>query len=540
MNLSTPTPKKKSKRIPFASVAYLLAGTTLIGQLLGFLRTKLINANFPALGPQSTDAYFAAFNIPDMFFFTIAAGALGVAFMPYLSDRLERGDKHGAFALTNSLLNLLAVIMLGVGVVIFVFAEPLIKYIVAPNLTDAQLHNATTIMRLIAFNPFIFTVSGILTSLQQSLGRFFFYAIAPIFYNSCIIASAIIFSVAPGNDGGPGNLGLIGLGFGALAGAVLQLLIIVIGLVDMHYKWRPKIMWRYDDFKATLRQLPSRSLDQGVDQLNSIVETNFARRIGEGVISFYNNAYILSTAPTLLIGTAISTAVFPRLNQRLSQGRHDLFRKDFLDVLRTIIWITAPVAVVCYFGRGYLARLIFANNAPEIAVIFGYLVIAIFFRTVYTIISRWFYSQKDTVTPMLVSVFTIALNITLVYLLSRPTAYGMTGLALAQSIAAFAEVLVLSIIMVYRDPKLLDQKFWSGVMRIVSVTGFSVISGYMVIMNFPLGARDGGLEVFVKLSSLTLAVGVVHVAVSSLFGLNEARPVVSRLKKLALKPIRLQ
>ena len=100
----------------------------LFGQLLGFIRTQLVNANFEALGPNSTDAYFAAFKIPDLFFFAIAAGALGVAFMPFLSDRLEKGDKKTVWELTSSLLNLLSFIMVGCGgIILIVFAEPLIK-----------------------------------------------------------------------------------------------------------------------------------------------------------------------------------------------------------------------------------------------------------------------------------------------------------------------------------------------------------------------------------------------------------------------------
>ena len=65
------------KRISLGSVAVLLVGSQLIVQLLGFLRTKLINANFVAVGAHSTDSYFAAFTVPDFFFYTISAGALG-------------------------------------------------------------------------------------------------------------------------------------------------------------------------------------------------------------------------------------------------------------------------------------------------------------------------------------------------------------------------------------------------------------------------------------------------------------------------------
>lgn len=541
MNPPPATPKRSSKRPALASVATLLVATSMIGQVLGFLRTKLVNANFPATGPHSTDAYFAAFNIPDFFFFTIAAGALGVAFMPVLSDHLHKGDRKGAQELTSSLLNLLAIVMFFVGIIIFVFAQPLITHIVAPNMSGQTLHNTVTIMRFLAFNPLLFTISGILTSYQQTLGRFFFYALGPLFYNTAIIISILIFGVSNGHHGGPGHLGIVGLGLGALIGALAQLLIIAAGLTNLRFRWHPRILWRSRDFHLVLRQLPPRSLDQGIDQLNSIVETRFARRLGEGYISYYNNAYVLSTAPTLLIGTAISTAAFPRMNQRLSQGRPDLFRKDFLKLLRVMIWIMAPIAVIAFFARGYLARLIFSQNAPEIALILGYLVGAIFFRTLYTLISRWFYAQKDTKTPLFISIFTISLNIILAYFLSKSGSYGVAGLAIAQSVVAMTEVAILVTVMLIRDRQLLDPGFWSGCVRIISVTGFSMIAGYIMLQLYPLGALDRGfITLGAKLGFISLVVFATHIAVSALFGLEEVQPIFYRVRRFVFKQIRFE
>jgi putative peptidoglycan lipid II flippase len=532
MNLIDTKKIKRPKRVPFSAVATLLIGSSLIGQVLGFMRTKMVSANFPSTGPQGTDAYFAAFNIPDFFFFTLAAGALGVAFMPVLTDRLQKGDRKGMWELSASLMNLLAIVMGVVGLVIFVFAETLIHYVVAPHLTPAQLHNAVIIMRLICFNPLLFTLSGVLTATQQTLGRFFFYAVAPLFYNASIIASILIFRH---------NIGLVGLGIGALAGGILQLGVVVIGLYGTKFHWHPKIAWRSKDFRTILYNLPPRSLDQGIDQIENIVETNIASHLGQSFISFYNYAYTMQTAPILLIGTAISTAAFPRLNQRLSQGRPDLFRKDFLRILRAMIWVTMPVVVVSYFARGYLARIIFGSNAPEIAVIFGFLTVAILFRTIYTIVSRWFYAQKDTKTPLFVSIFTIGLNIFLAVTLSRPTEYGVVGLALAQSIVSMVEVFILFTIMIWRDHKLIDMNFFGGLGRIVSVTGFTVVAGSITAALFPLGINDRGITTLgTKLFFIALVVGGVHVAVSSLFGLEEVRPIFRRLKQLILKPISIQ
>lgn len=523
--------RRANKKVGVSGAAALLLVVTLFGQVLGFLRYKMVNANFPLTGSESTDAYFAAFKIPDFFFFTLAAGALGVAFMPFLSDRLERGDRKGVWDLSNSLMNLLAIIMGVVGLIMFVFAEPLLKYLVAPGLPPEQLHNAVIIMRFISFNPMLFAITGVLTSAQQVFGRFFFYATAPLFYNVAIIISIVVFK---------DNLGLVGLGLGALIGALLQLVVVAFGLAGAEYTWRPKIMWKSKEFREILRQLPPRSLDQGVDSLNSVVETNFATRLGVGNVSFYENAYILHTAPTLLVGTTISTAAFPKLTERLSQNRYDLFRKEFLQILRAMIWIIMPIVVVSYFARAYFARMIFAQGAPEIAVIFGFFAGAILFRTIYAILSRWFYAQKDTKTPLYVSLVTIALNIYLAYMLSRPTAYGVAGLAMAQSIVAAIEVMILGAIMLYRDRKLFNVEFWNGLLRIISVTGFSILAAFIMISLLPLQVADRGfMTLSVKLGTITLVTSSVYLIVSLALGLEEAKAVVKQAKRFILKPIKI-
>jgi putative peptidoglycan lipid II flippase len=523
---------KPKKRISIGNVAVLLIGTALVGQILGFFRTMLVNANFPPKGVESTDAYFAAFIIPDFFFYAVAAGALGVAFMPVLSDRLHKGDRKGMWEISTSLLNLISMAMLVVAVIIFLFAEPL-SHLVGPLLTPEQRENTVTIMRFLALNPFLFAVSGVLTSTQQTLGRFFFYALAPLFYNVSIIASIYIFEGT--------EFGLKGLGLGALVGGILQLGVVCLGLIGTKFTWRPKIIWRSEDFRTVLRQLPARSIDQGIDQIQSGVETHLASRLGQGFITYYNNAYVLHMAPILLIGTAISTAAFPQMNARLSQGRPDLFKKDFLKVLRTMIWITIPVVIICYFARGYLARLIFKNYAPEIALIFGYLTGAILFRTLYAIVSRWYYSQKDSKTPLFVSIFTIGLNVILAIILAQKTTYGIAGLALSQSIAAMVEVLILVSIMMLRDRQLFTPDFWGACVKIVSVTGFSMLAGSIIVKIFPLASDDRGfITLGTKLAVIGATIALVHLVVSAVFGLKEAKAVLNRVRRFILKPVKVQ
>ena len=514
-----------------SGAATLLISISLVGQVLGFLKIKLVNANFPATGPDSTDAFFAAFKIPDFFFVTIAAGALGVAFIPFLADKLEKGDRHGAWKITSSLLNLLWILTFLIGILIFVFAEPLISKLVAPGMSPEQMHNAVLIMRLICLNPLFFTIAGILMSVQQTVGRFFFYAVAPLFYSLAIIVSIFVFR---------NNIGIVGLGIGAAVGAFLQLIVAIIGMWGTKYHYSKMIAWHDTAFKGILRQLPARSVDQGIDAINSIVETNFAARLGEGRISYYENAYVIHTTPIMLIGTAISTAAFPKLSERLSQGRPDLFRKEFIQVLRAMIWISMPVILVSYFARGYLARIIFTQDAPQIALILGFLCGAIFFRIIYQIISRYFYAHKDSWTPLFVSIFTIALNIYLAWTLTRNSTYNVAGLALAQTLAAAFEVIVLVIIIMIRDRKLFNKDFLGDLTRILSATGFAIVATFIMVTLLPLNVGDRGfITLGVKLTAISTVTFSVYLLISWIFGIQEAKPVVNRIKNLVLRPIRI-
>ncbi len=209
-------------------------------------------------------------------------------------------------------------------------------------------------------------------------------------------------------------------------------------------------------------------------------------------------------------------------------------------VLRAMVWISAPLVVFCFFSRGYLARLIYTNGNQVIATIFGFLTLAIFFRIIYAIISRWFYAQKDTKTPLFVSLFIIAFNIVVAYLLTRPGGYGVVGLAIAQSVSSMIEVFVLSVVMLIRDRKLFDAKFWNGIAKIASVTGFSLVAGFIMISIFPLGVSDRGFFTLgSKLLLIALVTFGVHLGVSALLGLDEVRPVFAKARKLAFKTIKL-
>jgi putative peptidoglycan lipid II flippase len=242
----------------------------------------------------------------------------------------------------------------------------------------------------------------------------------------------------------------------------------------------------------------------------------------------------------MLIGIAISSAAFPRFTERISQGRPDLFRKEFLQVIRAMLWIALPVVVITYFGHQYLARIIAKTENTEIATLLQYLVVAILFRTLYAAISRWFYAQKDTKTPLYVSLFAIGLNIVLAYSLSKPGAYGVVGLALSQSIVAFLEVVILVVIMNIKDRKLFERDFVVAVVRILSTTGMTIIVASLMVAILPLDSNDRGLTLTAKLSIISAVTLLSHVIISWIMRLDEVQPVIEKVKKLTLRPVKIQ
>ncbi|MCA9349274.1 virulence factor MviN, partial [Candidatus Saccharibacteria bacterium] len=336
------------------------------------------------------------------------------------------------------------------------------------------------------------------------------------------------------------SMGVVGLGLGAAIGGALYLIVVFAGMSGLNFRHHLRMNFKNKAFRSVMKALPPRSIDQGISSINSLAQNRFANNISSSATANFENAYILHNAPVSLIGLAISTAAFPRFTERISQGRPDLFKKEFLNVLRMMIWISVPVVATSYFTRDYLARIIFARDNREIAIIFGFLVVGMFFRTLYSIISRFYYAQKDTVTPLLVSILIIVLNVYLAWYLSQKTSYGVSGLAVAASTVSAIEVVILLAIMSLRDRHLFSKEFLKSLTNILSVSAFVTIGSYLFSILLPLNVGDRGLTLMVKVALIGILTIVVHVLVSWLFGVDEVKPVINKIRKVVMRQIKIQ
>lgn len=535
------TVTKINQRLNVKLAATILAGSTLLSSLLGFFRDRLLNSAYMpsengALAgyPVGLDAYTAAFMVPDFMFAVLVSGALSVTFIPVFNERWVKGNKQSAWQISSSMINFMALITMAASVLIIIFADPLMKYLIAPGLSESGHALAVSMMQVIAVNPFIFAVAAVIASIQQAVGRFMFCALAPMLYNVGIIIGTVWFT-------GGVNLfgwqifdgGIMGVALGVVLGSFLQLIVSAVGLAGLGFDYNFKIYWRNKGFRKVLSLLPARSVDQGMDYVVSLVEVNLASRLVDGTVRAYQQALTLHMMPINLIGVAISNAAFPQLTEHLGEGRNDLFQKDLRSLLRIIFWMALPVSVVIFFTRGYVVHFIRNGGNQLIAGILGCLVVAILFRTIYHMAARAFYARQDTKTPLYISIFSITLNIILAIVLSMVLKMGAYGLAWAQSTVAVLEVVVLLAVMNRQMPKLFDMTFVRAIFKMIIAGTITGVVCYIAVLIMPFRYHDDSFfSAFPKFVIISLVSFGAYAAASKWLRLPEIDPILARLKKV--------
>ena len=535
------TVTKINQRLNVKLAATIMASSTLLSSLLGFFRDRLLNSAYmpskngvSAGYPVGLDAYTAAFMVPDFMFAVLVSGALSVTFIPVFNERWVKGNKQSAWQISSSMINFMALITMAASVLIIIFADPLMKYLIAPGLSESGHALAVSMMQVIAVNPFIFAVAAVIASIQQAVGRFMFCALAPMLYNVGIIIGTVWFT-------GGVNLfgwqifdgGIMGVALGVVLGSFLQLIVSAVGLAGLGFDYNFKIYWRNKGFRKVLSLLPARSVDQGMDYVVSLVEVNLASRLVDGTVRAYQQALTLHMMPINLIGVAISNAAFPQLTEHLGEGRNDLFQKDLRSLLRIIFWMALPVSVVIFFTRGYVVHFIRNGGNQLIAGILGCLVVAILFRTIYHMAARAFYARQDTKTPLYISIFSITLNIILAIVLSMVLKMGAYGLAWAQSTVAVLEVVVLLAVMNRQMPKLFDMTFVRAIFKMILAGIVTGVVCYIGVLVLPFRYHDDSFfSAFPKFVIISLVSFGAYAAASKWLKLPEIDPILSRLKKV--------
>src|SRR5688572_16091112 len=262
----------------------LLGFFFLLDKILAFGRSIIIGRQFGL--SSELDVFNVANNLPDLLFALISGGALGMAFIPLLTEYLSTRDRAAAWDLFSRVANLTFVVTAVVALVVAIFAEEIVRSQVgiAPGFRPEQQKLVAELMRLNLVATLIFSISGLVMAGLQANQFFLLPAMAPMLYNVGMIIGALVFSPSEPYQFGPITLPTLGLGvhglvYGVILGAALHLAIQIPGLVRYQFRWTPSLDIRDSGLIVALKLMGPRILTMIGIQMMFILRDNFASRL---------------------------------------------------------------------------------------------------------------------------------------------------------------------------------------------------------------------------------------------------------------------
>lgn len=366
---------------------------------MGLLRDRILAQTFGA--SVSLDAYNAAFIIPDLLFNVLVASGIAAAAVPLFTSLYRKNSTHA-----YNYMNTVTTAAIGVTVMsalLLLVLAPVFTSFVAPGLDAAGEELVVSLMRIVAFSPILFAASNALGAMLVARQRFFWYGVSPIMYNVGIIGGALL--LAP-------SLGIVGVAYGAVAGAALHL--IVRAFDAFRSGWRPAIRWHWHmpEMRQTVKLMIPKMVGHPVELLTFSVFTSLASHLASGSITVLNFARNFQSVPVSLLGIAMATAVFPTLAEAADSSRSEL-KKIFNRTAGTILIASSIAALVTFIIRRPLVSILLGGGEfGEAAVARTALTLSIFCLSIPTeslshLFARAFYATKNTITPVIFSVISL-------------------------------------------------------------------------------------------------------------------------------------
>ena len=439
-----------------------------LSNAVGLVRQMLIARTF-GTGPE-VDAFGAAQRLPDILFNLVAGGALASAFIPTFTGFLTRDDHAGAWRLASGVVNLVFLILVAVSLLAAIFAPSLVQ--ATFGFPPEQQTLTVRLLRILLLQPAIFGISGLLMGILNAHQYFLLPALAPTFLWLGMIFGLV--ALTP-------SLGIFGLAWGAVLGAVLHLAVQLPGLGRLKQARYQLELGRHNPaVREVVRLMGPRLVGVAAVQLNFLVTTILATHMGEGSLAAVTYAWPIFTLPQVVIAQSISIAALPTFSAMAARGALDEMRDSLADTVRGILFLALPATVgLLALGTPVVAMLyeghsFDAESTALVAWALVFFTLGLVSHSVVEIISRAYYALKDTRTPVAIGAAAMGLNIilslALAPLFTRLGLWPHGALALANTVATTLEMVVLVGIMRGRLHGLALRRVWAGLWRTLAAS----------------------------------------------------------------------
>ena len=422
----------------------------LCSRVLGLIREQVFAGLFGA--GKNLDAFLIAFRVPNLLRDLYAEGALSTAFITTFSRKIATKGDESAWRLGNKVATLTAVFMSAITLLGIIFA-PQIIYVMTGFGAWSPEKTAITILLTRIMWPFILLVS--LAALVMGMLNAKHVFGAPAMASSYFNLGSIIGGVAIGYWLDPhfGTRSLIGLSIGTLIGGLWQLTAQFPSLRRVGYKYRPDFHWRDEGVRTVLTLMGPAVIAASAVQINVLVNSGFAARLGDGPVSWLNIAFRLMQLPLGIFGVAVGTVTLPLVSRTAALGDMTAFRSTLAHAIRLVTVLTIPAAI----GLIVLARPIisviyehgrFTSDATvQTAAALQFYAIGLAAYSAVKVLAPAFYALDKRYLPMMVSIFSIVINFLLNWFFMFKIGLGHRGLALSTSLVALTNFLLLYIMM---------------------------------------------------------------------------------------------
>lgn len=424
-----------------------------LGQIAGLVRGIIVARAFGA-SPE-LDAFFAANRVSETLFLLVAGGALGSAFIPTFTGLLAKNEKDSAWRLASSIANAVTLTLSLLAALIAWFAPQVVRYALAPGLfADPELFSLTVAMlRIQLISAILFGLGGLIVGILNAHQIFLIPALTPAMYQLGIIFGALV--LAP-------SMGIYGLAWGVVLGAVAYLLIQIPSLLKLT-SGSPFARYRFTlGLKdALVRQvfllMGPRLIGVAVVQLNFWVNASLASQMVEGSLTSLTYGFSLMIMAQAAIAQSVAIAAMPTFSAQHALNQQDEMRASLASSLRGILLMAIPASVGLILLREPLITFLFKrgkfdeHDVQLTAWALLWYAAGIVGHSVMEILTRAFYAQHDTKTPVIIG--TIAMGLNVVFSITFAKIFESVGwmphggLALANSFATALEATALFIFM---------------------------------------------------------------------------------------------
>ena len=508
-----------------AQASGIIMASVLVSRVLGFFREWTVAHQ---IGSNAiTDAYYAAFTLPDFLNYLVAGGALSLTFIPVFAQYVAQKREAEGWRVFSTVITVMGLVLVALVAIGEIFAPQLVQ-VIAPGFDPVQKERVVFLTRLMLPAQICFYLGSILSAVQYAKGQFVVPSLAGIIYNVAIILGGVLLS---------SRLGITGFAVGVLAGALAgNLLLQIYGARRAGARFAPNFNLGHPGFWLFIKLSIPIMLALSLVFTDDWIIRWFGSYLQPASITWLSYAKILMRVPLGVVGQAVGVAAFPFLAQLYSEGKLEELNRTLNSTLKGLLLLLVPISALAIAQSRPLVYLVFSHtrlSGPDLDATgstFVFFSIGMFAWGAQNILARGFYAARDTLTPAWVGTALTFLNLPVYWLLVRHSQH--LGLALASSCGIIAYTVVLFVLLMRRTANREASSLVVFFLKVSAASGLAALATFELVKV--LGAYIGWETSGSAFLVLVLASAVGFLLTAVLAKLLRVRELDTYLKKVGL------